>query len=594
MNKIINGIEIPEKTVVQNLFDLNKDRLNIPGFEYYGNQLTYDEIFNKEIKKYADAFVKLGIKKGDVVTLSMPGIPQFTLSILALESIGAIANGVSIVFLNRNLELYTTEKNSNTLIIFDDFYKYIEPQLKDSKLKNVIFSSAIDYLKDEEKEAAKKQTGDIRDRLILPGNKEYITMEEFINAGNYKNRDLSIPYNNNADSLYLYTSGTTGQPKCVVYGADSNNALISMHKDLDLNEQVGDRSLLIIPPYHPTGLMYGTILQLSKGKTLVFQPKYNKNTFTSDLINLNINHVVAAASHYTVLINSDLEKNALNKLKFPMCGGEPVTYGQSLQINEKMKYLGAGKFILGGGTSELGSGVLATYFMKDSTNETGEPFPGVLIKFIDPETGKDLSKDAKRGEIVISAPCSMKRYLNNEEATNEYFTYDDEGIRWGHPKDIAQKNENGSYTLLGRETDSYVNSEGKRVYLFDTEHIASYDDGVIENEAVALPVGENKYIQVLYLLLNKENKDNEIEIIERLSKIPNIDGIKIIDTFKISPVTDKRDCHCLLDIRDEFYYMDESGKLLKKSFPYNEETIIEEINIDDLRKTNKKLIKTLF
>ena len=58
--------------------------------------------------------------------------------------------------------------------------------------------------------------------------------------------------------------------------------------------------------------------------------------------------------------------------------------------------------------------------------------------------------------------------------------------------DIAVQNQDGSYNILGRASDSYVDKNGNRVYLFDIEYSLEIEDPVIEWEITAHETkGEN-------------------------------------------------------------------------------------------------------
>lgn len=593
MTKIINGIEIPEKTVYGNLVDRNKDNMNIPAIEYYGNQLTFDEFLNKEILYYVNAFKKLGLKKGDVVTLCMPGVPEFIIAYYALNAMGAVANGVSIAFLKNNLKRYTDEKNSETLIIFDKFYDLIKDQIEGTKIKNVVFSSISGYMPEELKEKFKNDNildNATKSNIILPGDKEFIKMEDFINSGKIDIDKLKLEeYDENRDSTYLYSSGTTADPKCVVFRDYAINALVSMHDKVKLNEDIGDRSLLIIPPYYATSLLYAINLQLSKGKTLVLQPIYDKYTFAKDLKTLNINHTVAAMSHYAAAIkDKSLQKGDLKGLKFPGCGGEGVPYALAKQINEALEHFGAQeRLVIGGGTSELGSSTFAAYNIPNRVNETGIALPGVKVKIVDPDTKKEV-RDGERGEIVISSPNSMHRYYDNEQATNEYFTIDDDGYRWGWPGDIAVHNQNGSYTMLGRKSNSYINSENKRSYLFDTKEILSSDPAIYECEAIALPTESgNKNVEVVFVVLNEDYEGTKTDVIKRITKKCKVDGVKFIDAFGTSEITGKRDTKALLKDRENYYLPYNDEKSIKIDFPVDSEPKIEYIDNDSINQKGK-------
>lgn len=585
MTKIINGIEIPKRTIYENLKILNQNNLHVPAIEFHGKQLNYKEFFN-EIDKYAKAFLSMGVKKGSVVTLCMPQIPEFIICNYALNAIGAVANGVNINYLANNLKRYTDDKKSDTLVLFDKWYGIIHEHVNKTKLKNILLATVANYMPEEEQVKYKDQDFfSIYETkgMILPGSKDYVRMQEFINVGKKDTKEFECEkYDEERDSTYLYSSGTTGEPKCVVFKDYAVNSLHSMHKGVNTypNDGVGDRSYLNIPLYYATSWLFATHLQLCQGKTLVLDEVYDKNTFAHQLRDLKINHTVAALSHYTTLINSDLKPGDLKDLRCPGSGGEGSPKRLAIQINEALNHFGCEeRLVIGGGTSELGSIAFGAYGIPDRTNETGNAMPGVLVKIINPDTGREV-KPGERGEMIVSTPNAMDRYYDDPEATDKYFSYDENGIRWGHPEDMGKQNKNNSFTMEGRKKDSYTNHK-ERVYLFDTEEKLSETPAILEVEAVALPInGSKEYAEVIHVVLNKKYENKPEKSIKQIYEYCknnglNVNGIKIISSFGTSPVSGKRNYSVLKFDRDDFYSINEEGQIIKISFPENSKPVIE-------------------
>ena len=111
-------------------------------------------------------------------------------------------------------------------------------------------------------------------------------------------------------------------------------------------------------------------------------------------------------------------------------------------------------------------------------------------------------KKGERGIIHISSAASADRYLDNEEATNAYYYYED-GVKWANLGDIAVQNQDGSYSMLGRSTDSYVDEFGERHYLFDIEYSLDIEDPVIEWEISAFKNG-TKHDIVAQIIMKPE------------------------------------------------------------------------------------------
>ena len=596
--KKVNGIDIYNMNVFQNIMSWNQHNLDTPAFDYFGNQITYGQL-PSFVSEYEKGFDSIGVRKDSVVTMSLPVSNEYYLSLFATCNMGAISNNVNFLFLRNDLAKYTLEKNSDTIIILDLYLPLIYDQLEKSEIKNVILTSLDDYLPEERKdyfsdlsklpEKIRKELSDtnrITDFTLAMRRMKginFIKMSEVIEFAKHDNRKVFHPeVDIEKDSIYSYTSGTTADPKCIVFKEQSPNAIIEQHKGLDLRDYVGDRSLLVIPASHATGMFYATYLQMAKGKTMVLQPIYDKHTFARNLRDLNIDHTLAAGSFYLAAVaDNEIEDNSLNKNLRACSGGEPITRSNTYLINDWLKKKGVKeKVAIGGGAGELGSSTLTSYELDQDTktNETGLPIPGVYVKIIDPTSGKEV-KPGERGIIHMSSAAISDRYLNNEKATKEAFYVDDNGVKWFNLNDIAVQNEDGSYTMLGRSSDSYVDENGNTVYLFDIEYSLSIDDPVIEWE-ISVFKTDKKYDVVAQVVLKNEFIGKEKEAIKYLCDKYKLDSIKMYDTFPTSEVTGKRDYKKIKSDGSNYYSVDENGNLIRIDYEEGkapEIRIVEEI-----------------
>lgn len=604
----INGIDLYNMNTFQNIMSWNQYNLDTPALEYFGNQITYGQL-PKCVEEYAKGFDSLGLKKDSIITMSLPVTNEYYLSLFATCNIGAISNNVNFLFLRNDLAKYTLEKNSDTLIILDMYLPFIVKQIKNSNIKNVILTSLNDYLPEEQK----SYFGDIsklpvKIREMLKNKDElsacireirnlrnvnFIKMSEIIKVGKDNNNQIIYPeVDINKDSIYSYTSGTTGDPKCIVFNEKSPNAIIEMHKGLDLRDYVGDRSLVVIPPSHATGMFYATYLQMAKGKTLVLQPIYDKKTFATDLKNLNINHTLSAASFYMEAVaQNNIKEGELSSLTRPCSGGEPITKSNVHLINEWLRKAGCKeKIAIGGGSGEVGSSALTSYELnaETKTNETGFPIPGVFVKIVDPVTGENVAK-GQRGIIHISSSAAADRYLNNDQATKNYYYYDEFGIRWANLGDIAVQNEDGSFSMLGRASDSYIDDKGNIKYLFDIEDSLSLDDPIIEWEITAFKVSDTKYEVVAQVVLKKEYIGKEDEVIKYICDKYKLDGVKIYDGFEVSEVTGKRDYQLLKHDYIGYYFPYDDSVFLRKNYSELGNVTCEYVDVSLINNNAKRL-----
>lgn len=582
--KTVNTIDIYNMNVFENIMSWNQDNLDGAAFDYYGNVITYRELPDL-VKQYYWGLRSLGVTENSIVTLCLPVSIENMATLFALNCLGAIANNVNYLFLKSDFDLYTTQKNSDTLIIFEGFLPEVVDYIEDSKIKNVIITNLTDYLPEENKHIfddlsyLPKRLLEIFDNpqkraeCIAKVSKiqgvHFIPMSLMLQLGSMSPLPMPRgPVDIERDTSYSYTSGTTGKPKCIVYKEDSANALIELHIGIDSQDHVGERVFQVIPLTHATGERFSGYLQMAHGKTMVPQPIYNKDTFGIDLMTSRCNWITAAPSFYLAgVAQGFIGKDAFAHIARPCAGGEVVTKTNVKLIDEWLKMNGCNvRLAIGGGASEDGSSTLTSYFMDEQTktNETGHPvMPGIRARVVD-DNGNELPIE-QRGTLQVSSPAAADRYLNNPEASAKRWFYDADGIRWGNTGDIAVKHADGSYNILGRASDSVVDENGNTKFLFDIENSLDIDDPIIEWEITAHTTDVGAFI-VGQIILKPDNKLSLPETIEMLCEKYTLDAIKIYKKFENSDVTGKRDLIRLQADKDGYYAPCDNDHMYKMSF----------------------------
>lgn len=578
-------------TVIENIIERNQNNLNLPAFESFGNKLTYKEFF-KLVNTLAKGFLELGVKNGDIVTMCMAGTVDSLAHFYALNSIGVITQLVNPNYFKVNSTKYINDTNSKLLIVLDRFYPILKDAIEQTNVEKILLSSITEESSYLYKTLIprKKLTKD----QIIP-NLEYITYPEFLRMSNSSRKIVSYPkYIEQKETAIVYTSGSTGNPKGVILTNDSLNNMISIYDESNgFGSKLGDRNLVLIPPMYGTSLCHCINTPLAFGCTNIMQPIYNPQTFLRDLKKYEPNIVVGSLGHYVSLLDKNIKDNSLSFLNMPFTGGEPVPKKLAIQINEKLKKAGVNKdLIIGYGMSEFGTMTMFNMDVENRTNESGKLMPFVKAKIVDPQTNNPVGIGEK-GIIKISTPALMKGYLNNQEATDNFFEEDENGIIWGNTRDIATLNEFGVYEVLGRSTDSFIDSNNKIVYLFEIENMIANNKYVKQCEVVPLTIS-NEIVPVVHIVLEENAKKVSLDVLKVInqkclseleaSSIPY--AYKLRDNFPTSPISGKRD-YDTLKYETDGYIRIINEDIIQTSI-YSEESKIDN-EIEKVKKLNMKI-----
>ncbi len=560
VDRVINGLPIYNMNIFDNIMTFNQDNLDGDAFHYFGTTITYGEMPALR-DAYARGLKMAGVKDGDVVTICLPVSIENTMLLFAVNFLNAISNNVNFLYLKHDFLTYTKEKNSKIIITLDAFLPYFVDHLDNSGVEKVIVMSLDDYLP-EKRKGLFMDTSDMPKKMqevfnidqimecLMNLDKikgvEFLKLDELKKAG--EKSDLPLPYgptNLDRDISYYYTSGTTGKPKCVVYKEYSLNAYVELHAGLDTKNYVGERNFQCIPLTHMTGERVCTIMPLARGGILVPQPIYNNNTFARDLAASKCNCVVATASFYMRAVKQGvLGPDALKHLTRPASGGEPITTSAVKKVDKWLRANGCNvRYSLGGGASEEGGATLLTYFMDEETktNETGKPLePHIHVKLLD-DNGNLITENEVLGNLHVTSPAAADRYLDNPEATAARWYVDEDGIKWGVTGDIAVRHADGSYNILGRESDSYIDENGKRVYLFQIEYSLDENDPILEWEISAFKNECGGYDVVGQIILDPDCTTPQNELVDYFCKKYKLDAVKFYQEFEMGEITSKRD-----------------------------------------------------
>ena len=533
---------------------------------------------------YAKAFLSIGVKNGDVVTVVTAGTMDTILYFAGLNKIGAVIQFVNPNYMKFNSKKYINDTGCKILICLDRFYPLIKDAIAETNVSTIIAPSISEYFSPLYKSIIRGKK--IKKSERISGVK-YYNLKEFLKKGTDEDNPLSeISYEISKPAIITYTSGTTGDPKGVVHTNDSMNNMLDIYQiSGGFGASEGVRNLVLITPMYLTSFVHSVIGPMSVGAINILQPIYRPKNLGKDIMKYKPETVVASKAHYIYLEEAKLKRGSLHNTKYAYCGGEAISRAVAQRINKTLEYYGIAPMVLGYGQTEFGTMTMFNIDIPDRVNESGILIPKVRAKIVDFKTGKDVL-EGERGELWIQSPAVMKEYFNNQSATDAFFVQDENGETWAKTGDVAEikyrYNGEPVYEVSGRASDSFVDEEGNIVYLFDIEMKVEEASGVREAEVVSLTVDGRK-VPVVHLILDEESKGKEQEILSKIDSMLRENAAsknavpyayKIRDGFATSPISGKRNYE-ILQYETEGYFIKDKDGHFEKTTIISEESKIE-------------------
>ncbi len=492
--------KIPDISIYEQVKMSKEKYPNNVAVQYMGRKINYTKLM-KKIDIAAKGFNDLGIKKGDIVTILLPNVPEVLISLYALNKLGAIANMTHPLSAKEEIKETINSTKSKYLIIYDSQYDKIKNFIKQTDVKKVIFVSPGDSLN-----FIKNIVYDISQLNKFehhPKDSLYLEWTKFMFKSKHKKDIEYTKFGKNTPAVILHSGGTSGKPKNVVI---QNRAFIFAAKgeEIDLiNLNCGDSALAIMPNFHGFGLSVLMHTPLALGCSTILVPKFDSRKFDTLFKKTKPTCVLGVPTLFEALINCNNEKDLdLSFLKYVICGGDLLPKNLEDNVNKYLKEHNSNAIITQGyGLSEALACVTMAHDNINKSGSVGIPLVGNYIKIIDPATRNKL-KPNETGEIVVNSKALMMGYLNEEAETNEALQIHQDGHIWLHTGDLGYMDEDGFLFYKGRIKRMIITS-GYNVYPSHIEEVIEKHPAVLQCSVVGVPHPYKQQVPKAFIVLNE-------------------------------------------------------------------------------------------
>ncbi len=469
---------------------------NYEALVYEARSYNWSEVYKRCIK-FASALEKIGISKGDTVSVMAFNTPEIFEAHYSIPMTGAVLNTINVRLDAKTVSYILNHSEAKVFIVDRQLHSIIEKALTTVEKKPIIIDIQDDFA----------------DQSLLKkiGEHEY---ESFLKSGD-ENYVWKRP-KDEWDAISLnYTSGTTGNPKGVVYH-HRGSYLMSTGSAVAWNMPNRLNFLTVVPMFHCNGWGYPWTIPMLNGKTVCLRAIDIKKIF--ELIEKHkITHFGGAPIVLNMITGaSQSDQKKLNHKVHVLTAGAPPP---SI-IFKKMKALGFEVMHVYGLTETYGHITQCAWndewssLDEDKQNEIkarqGVRYPNTEdAMVIDPETMKPVPKDGKSmGEIMIRGNIVMKGYFKDKEATEKAMANG-----WFHSGDLAVMHPDGYIKIQDRSKDIII-SGGENISSIEIENTLAKHPAV--SIAAVVAKSDEKWGEVPCAFIEKvKDKDvSEKELID--------------------------------------------------------------------------------
>jgi len=460
---------------------------------HHDTRYTWAQTYERCVR-LASGLNAMGVAEGDTVSFLCANIPPLFEAHFGVPMCGAVLNAINTRLDAEAVAFILQHAETKILFVDKEFSEVASKALKMLAVKPTVI--AVDDPYYHEGELLAQQT--------------YQSLLDGADA----NYDWQLPANEWQAITLNYTSGTTGNPKGVVYhhrGAYLNAVNNIVSWDMGSHPVY----LWILPLFHCNGWCFPWSIAASAGVSVSLR-HVRADAIYHEIKENKVTHFCGAPIVLNMLNNApdDMKAGVEHQVNAMVAGAAPPA-----AVIEGMENMGINVTHVYGLTETYGPCVVSAW--KEQWNDKGIAEKAALkarqgvkspmqedLMIADPETLKPVPQDGETiGEIFIRGNIVMKGYLKNPSATEAAFSGD-----WFHTGDLAVWHEDGYVEIKDRSKDIII-SGGENISSIEVEDVLYRHSDVEEAAVVAKPDDKWGETPCAFIKLKDGAKTTEEEVI---------------------------------------------------------------------------------
>lgn len=466
--------EYPRHNVAAFLIDAARNNPQGTALEFLGFRMNYRQLL-ASARRFANALLGLGVRKGDRVAVMLPNCPQAVIAHYGTLLMGGIVVMTNPMYVPRELEHQLLDSGARTVVVLDQLLQRVEQATSRAPMERIIVTAIRDYLpfpKNVLFDLKQRKDGE---RAKVAYGERVLSFRKLLARSSEEPAEADIDPDQDL-ALVQYTGGTTGLAKGVMLThANLVANAIQCRLWFYRAETNKERFLAALPFFHVFGLTCLLHLGVYTAGTLLLLPRFEIGQVLRTIADRKPTVFPGAPTMYVAIINHpDVAKYDLSSINICISGAAPLP--QSVQ--ERFEALTGGRLIEGYGLTEASPVTHANNIWEKRKNGSiGLPFPDTEARIVRPGTFED-AEPGEIGELAIRGPQVMKGYWRRPEET-ERVLWDG----WLLTGDLGTMDEEGFCYVLDRRKDLII-AGGYNVYPREVEEVL-FEHPAVAEAAVA-------------------------------------------------------------------------------------------------------------